>query len=269
MRSQTLVFTDLDGTLLDHETYDFAPATPALAALAARGIPVILTTSKTFPEGCAWRQRLHLGDPFIIENGSALLTPADTALPDDDERAFHWHVFGEHIARIRRVLADIETTDAFRYRTLATLDPGELARLTGLDAAGARAAQARRFSEPLLWDDTAEQLAAFREHIARHGLTLTRGGRFHHVMGRTNKAVALARTREWYERTYAVSVRSIALGDSPNDAEMLNAADIAVIVRNDRAPAMSITAEQSIYTTRAGPAGWQEAFDVLLTTELA
>ena len=31
-----MVFTDLDGTLMDHETYDVAPAKPALDALAAR-----------------------------------------------------------------------------------------------------------------------------------------------------------------------------------------------------------------------------------------
>ncbi|MEM7522055.1 MAG: mannosyl-3-phosphoglycerate phosphatase, partial [Pseudomonadota bacterium] len=36
------VFTDLDGTLLDHETYHWTAAAPALAALAAVNAPVIL-----------------------------------------------------------------------------------------------------------------------------------------------------------------------------------------------------------------------------------
>lgn len=31
-----LVFTDLDGTLLDHESYDWSPARPALNRLSVR-----------------------------------------------------------------------------------------------------------------------------------------------------------------------------------------------------------------------------------------
>ena len=45
-----VVFTDLDGTLMDHDSYDVAPAKPALDALAARSIPVVPVTSKTRAE---------------------------------------------------------------------------------------------------------------------------------------------------------------------------------------------------------------------------
>jgi len=42
-----VVFSDLNGTLLDHETYDWTPAKPALDRLARQGCPVILSSSKT------------------------------------------------------------------------------------------------------------------------------------------------------------------------------------------------------------------------------
>jgi hypothetical protein len=45
-----VVFSDLDGTLLDHETYSFDAARPGLDALKSRGIPLILASSKTRAE---------------------------------------------------------------------------------------------------------------------------------------------------------------------------------------------------------------------------
>ena len=36
-----LVVTDLDGSLLDHHSYDFSPAAPWLARLKQMGVPVI------------------------------------------------------------------------------------------------------------------------------------------------------------------------------------------------------------------------------------
>ena len=48
--NRLIVFTDLDGTLLDHDDYSFEAARPALAKLETLNIPVILTTSKTATE---------------------------------------------------------------------------------------------------------------------------------------------------------------------------------------------------------------------------
>lgn len=53
-----LIFTDLDGTLLDHESYDFTPARPMLARLAAMRAPVVLASSKTAAEIAEWQQGL-------------------------------------------------------------------------------------------------------------------------------------------------------------------------------------------------------------------
>lgn len=45
--SRLVISTDMDGTLLDHDSYDFASALPFLQQLSAVGIPDILNTSKT------------------------------------------------------------------------------------------------------------------------------------------------------------------------------------------------------------------------------
>ena len=53
-----LVITDLDGTLLDGETYDVRPAQPGLDALRERRVSLVLCSSKTRaemePQGLSW-----------------------------------------------------------------------------------------------------------------------------------------------------------------------------------------------------------------------
>jgi len=53
-----VVFTDLDGTLLDEETYSWEAAEPALAMLRERGIPWVMVTSKTRAEVEVLRERM-------------------------------------------------------------------------------------------------------------------------------------------------------------------------------------------------------------------
>jgi len=64
-----IVFSDLDGTLLDHRTYDYSPALPALAKLQEKQIPLVFCTSKTAAEMIPFRKEIKNKDPFIVENG--------------------------------------------------------------------------------------------------------------------------------------------------------------------------------------------------------
>jgi len=73
-----LIFSDLDGTLLDHFTYQSTAARQTLAQLKSANIPVILNTSKTFAELEVINSDLQLNAPFIVENGAATYIPMDT-----------------------------------------------------------------------------------------------------------------------------------------------------------------------------------------------
>ncbi len=53
-----IVFSDLDGTLLDHRTYDYTPALPALASLQEKQIPLVFCTSKTAAEIMPFRTEI-------------------------------------------------------------------------------------------------------------------------------------------------------------------------------------------------------------------
>src|SRR6185295_12866478 len=70
-----VVVTDLDGTLLDQDTYDWEPARSALERLRALGIPLVFCTTKTRAEVEHWRTITGNAHPFIVENGGAMYIP--------------------------------------------------------------------------------------------------------------------------------------------------------------------------------------------------
>ncbi len=53
-----VIFTDLDGTLLDRDTYSFEPALPALRLIRQKDIPLVLSSSKTRAEIEFYRERI-------------------------------------------------------------------------------------------------------------------------------------------------------------------------------------------------------------------
>ena len=111
-KSRLLVFSDLDATLLDHSTYSFAAAGPALLELKERGIPLILCTSKTRAETEVHRRALGNTHPFIIENGGAVYVPesyfAFPAPVGRISRGYEVIEFGTPYEKLRRVLGGEE-----------------------------------------------------------------------------------------------------------------------------------------------------------------
>ena len=264
----TLLFTDLDGTLLDHETYSFDPARPALRQLHGRGIPLILTTSKTLIEVIDLNRALHNRAPMIIENGGAMAFPLDReypfALPEHELVEQHAVMrFSPEYSTIRAFIDRQRDAHGYRMRGFGDMRAIEVAQLTGLAVEEAEQARRRLCSEPLVWDDDADRLKAFAEAATSAGLRLTRGGRFHHLMGNTSKAAAMRAMVELYRGDSEPMI--VACGDSENDVEMLESADIAVVVmRHDGTHLASRGREQTIRTVQPGPAGWNMAIEALL-----
>jgi mannosyl-3-phosphoglycerate phosphatase family protein len=80
-----VVFTDIDGTLVDINTGEYGKNTTKLIELLKKkNIPLILASAKTRLEQNKIRQDLDLSDPYIVENGGALVIPkgyfSDSAL---------------------------------------------------------------------------------------------------------------------------------------------------------------------------------------------
>lgn len=247
-----IVVTDLDGTLLDHHNYSFAPAQPVLAELSRRHIPVILNTSKTRAELADLQQALGLSTPFIVENGSAIYSA------DQSEH----HVLGVARTNLLTVLGEARGA-GFRFRGYADMTVADVCQCTGLGESQAQASMARDYTEPLLWDDSVEQLEAFDRWIQARGLQCLRGGRFVHVMGRCDKGLAMQRLLKTYYPDAKGPI--VALGDSDNDLAMLELADIAVCIRAHAGRRLKPeTSAAVIHTEDFGPSGWATAMAGIL-----
>jgi mannosyl-3-phosphoglycerate phosphatase len=70
-----IIFSDLDGTLLDHDTYSFEKEKDALHLLKDNDIPLVICSSKTRSEIEFWRKKLGNIQPFITENGGGIFVP--------------------------------------------------------------------------------------------------------------------------------------------------------------------------------------------------
>lgn len=59
-----VIYSDLDGCLLDRESYRFDEVRPVLELLRRQGIPLVLCSSKTWAEVEYHREILGLAHPF-------------------------------------------------------------------------------------------------------------------------------------------------------------------------------------------------------------
>tara|TARA_B100001964_G_scaffold31906_1_gene33332 strand:- start:2397 stop:2849 length:453 start_codon:yes stop_codon:yes gene_type:complete len=72
---KSIIFTDLDGTLLDQYNYSYKKAIKALNLIRKKDIPLVFCTSKTRAEIEFYRKKLSNKHPFISENGGAIFIP--------------------------------------------------------------------------------------------------------------------------------------------------------------------------------------------------
>lgn len=263
-----LFVTDLDGTLLDHDTYDWRAAAPALAELARRGLPLVLASSKTVAEIVELRSELDLRSPVIAENGAVVALPDDTLPHAGDAEGIddlRLHVLGAERGAFLPVLHDARRKHHLPFEGFADWSAEEVADRTGLPLARARLALERRGTEPVAWSGDAAGLSFFRTLLANEGLDLLAGGRFHHVSGGSDKARALAWLRRRYSEAWPASGTTVvALGDSPNDATMLSAADVAVVMPARTPRPFEVSAPRVLRAEREGPRGWSDSVLELL-----
>ncbi len=251
-----IVITDLDGTLLDHHTYQFTAALPALNALKTRAIPLILSSSKTAAEMKQLRRQIDNTDPFVVENGAGIYVPAG----DDYEKVG----FGIKREQILPVIHALRANGNANFSGFADFSIDDVMQLTGLDKEQARLACERDFTEPIQWHDTEAKLANFRKLLSEKGMTAVRGGRFISISGKVDKGKALDWLRAYYMKRYPQPPVIIALGDSDNDVPMLEKADYAIVVRSSARAAPKIKHKHVTTTDSTGPKGWNDSLLSLL-----
>ncbi|MFQ6092792.1 MAG: HAD hydrolase family protein [bacterium] len=154
-----IIFTDLDGTLLDRQAYSYREAEPALDLIKKRDIPLIFCSAKTRAQQEVYRKELDFHGRFIVEDGGAVFVGMIISLFSSN-----------------------------------TIDP-----LTTITSSKS-----------------------------------SQGGRFYAVMGSNDKGKAVSLLTDLYRKQHGV-IWTVGIGDSENDAPLLAAVDLPVLVQKPNA----------------------------------
>jgi mannosyl-3-phosphoglycerate phosphatase len=262
MMRPTIIFSDLDGTLLDHKTYSFEPARTALEALLEAGIPLIFCTSKTRLETEHWRQALTNIHPFIVENGGAVFVPEGYFGPEAgfDKRDGGYGVLevGRPYPELRQALEGIRASTGLPLRGFGDMTVKEIAERCGFTRQDAALAAMREYDEPFIGIEE-EMLPRVVQKAGALGCQVVSGGRFHHLVGGSDKGRAVRALRSLYEVSRG-PIRTVGLGDSANDEPMLRAVDIPILIRRpDGSYLEAVHLPELIIAPYAGPEGWRDA----------
>ncbi len=269
-----IVYTDLDGSLLDSTTYAYEAATPALTALREQDIPLVLVSSKTRAEMEPLRQRLAHRGPFIVENGGAVFVPHglfDFPLERMRSRASYQVIeLGLPYHMLREVLKQIEDAVETPLHGFGDLSVEAIMQVTGLPHADAVLAKQREYDEPYLLQGPPALIEEVCRQIVTRGLRWTKGGRLFHLLGENDKGEAASVLLRCYLRQQRMNgqaerIETVGIGDSINDAPLLAMVDYPILVQKpDGSYDPDIQLSGLIYAQGVGPVGWNEAVLKLL-----
>lgn len=265
-----IIFTDLDGTLLDYYTYSFEPALPALSLLKERRIPLVICSSKTRKEIEHYRRLLDNHDPFIAENGGGIFIPLsyfpgwiiEEAGPVVYENEYVVIELGARYRYLRHALSELRI-EGFDLRGFGDMTVEEVALIAGMSIEEAAMAKERDFDEPFIFTGSSEEEHRLLLNIESKGFHWTRG-RFYHILGSSNKGTAVSVLIDLFKKKFE-SIQTSAVGDSPNDIPMLERVDRPAVVQKPNGTYDSQIVTPGLVRANAiGPEGWKRVIIDLL-----
>ncbi|OQX74074.1 MAG: hypothetical protein B6D59_03715 [Campylobacteraceae bacterium 4484_4] len=241
-----IIFTDLDGTLLNHEDYTYDEALPMLKWLQNHRIPVVFTTSKTRQECEILQEEMGLHDPFIVENGAAIY---------EGEKLLE--VLGEPYEKIRQCTGTFK--EQFSLLPFSAMSVEEVMERTGFSYLQAKMAKEREYSEPFLIRDE-RRLTELEVLAETMGLKILKGGRFYHCVGiNQDKGEAVRRLKKRYP-----GYLSIGLGDNYNDVAMLDVVEVPILIPHHKGRYIEYERKGLIRAKHKGSLGWRESLEEVL-----
>jgi mannosyl-3-phosphoglycerate phosphatase len=261
-----IIITDLDGTLLDKETYSVSEAHPLLKLLDAQEIPVIFCTSKTRAEVEFYRDELGNEHPFIVENGGALFIPNNyfpfPLCPTRFENGYAVFEFGTPYVQLLKSLQFSAQKSHCPVTGFHNLSAEEVSSQSNLPIELAKLAKIREYDEPFIIREVSKT-GTLLKNIEDSGLHWTRGGRYYHIHGNNDKGMATKILRYLY-REINPHITLIALGDSLNDQPLLEIADFPIVVQSGEDSGLLAAALHAPLTLEPAPHGWDRAIRELL-----
>jgi mannosyl-3-phosphoglycerate phosphatase len=248
------VFTAVDGTLLDSQTFEAGESRATIARLLSSGIPVIPMSVMTLDEIAPIAADLGLQTAMVIEAGGAIARWKEGG----------WEVepCGPPAETFLDVVAHIEDRSGSSLLVYSAMEESAAAQVSGRSGEMLHASTRRAFSEPFVIESG--DLEAIQRAAAEIGFSVRRGRRFLHLCRACDEGEAFSRLREELRCEVA-----IAAGGSLIDAPFLMRAEFPIAVPGPDGKVDSELLEKvpgARIAPSPAPAGWSIAVEEAVRT---
>ena len=253
-KKQILIFTDLDGTLLNKDTFRFDEIEDYFRELLSIGINIIPNSSKTESELLNFNKENNLNLSFIAENGSSIhgLNIIHEDLPDKI-------LMSKPVDKIYEIYKQKISSDLQqKIKFISKFNTNEQKKIFGLPINKIKLAMERKHSIPIQFKGSKVEKNEFTKIINNAGLTIQTGGRIMNICDNTNKSIAMLKTIELIKKKINEEIISIGVGDNQNDLDMLKKSDYPCLVKNNSFDNSLIFIDNLIKSSEPSPLGWAD-----------
>ena len=252
-KHKILIFTDLDGSILDRDTFKFDQIKQYIKNLLNSGILIIPNSSKTESEIAEFNQELGENLAYISENGSVIngLNLLNSNFPNkiilSREKKELVEVFKN------KVPENLQNKCKF----ISNLNKKEQINIFGLVETKLKNALDRKYSEPFLFEGSKKEKKNLTKILKKNSLTIQEGGRVINLCDNVNKVKSMNKILKIYKKIES-NIEVIAVGDNYNDLDMLKNSDLPCLVFNDQFKKDQINIDNLIISNRPSPEGWAD-----------
>ena len=258
--SKILIFTDLDGSLLNRENFEFGSIKNFVKELLSNDIFIIPNSSKTAKEIINFNDELEERLPFIAENGSSIhdLNLINSNFPEKI-------TLSREISELLEIFNNkVPTNLKLKCKFLKDLSKKEQLNILGLPTDKIKYAIKRDYTVPFKFEGDKNQREKLQKCIQSSGLTLQEGGRVINLCDKVSKSKAMKNVVKVFQKVEKDKLITIAVGDNFNDLDMLRNSDFPCLVFNDKFTLEKININNCIVSKKPAPEGWEEIVKLAL-----
>jgi len=267
-----LLFTDLDGTLLDYHTYSCELVRSSVELLKATDISIIFCSSKTWKEQEFYLKELLIDDPAIVENGGGIFFAGEGKTMDvHHDKLINLNgkqaiALGQTYDQVLKALEESAQKFYPELKYYANLNVNKISEITKLDRSSAINAKNRDFSETVFNADPAsKKYNLFEKNMASLGFQCIPGSKYVTITDlTTDKGKAVELIIRMYKQKYD-EVISYGVGDSLNDLAMLKVVDNPYLVEKPDKTWVEIQLNKLTKIAAIGPQGWNMMAKEIIT----
>ena len=260
MTPKIIIFTDLDGTLLDRDTFKFDKIFDYLKDLILKDIYIIPNSSKTRKEVEVFNKELDENLSFVVENGAAIynLNLINSSFPEKISLS------RENNEILKIFENNISNKFKSKCKFIKNLGISKQIEVLGLPKEKINASLNREYSIPLLFEGSKSDKINLFKSVNDAGLSLQEGGRVINLCDKVSKSQAMKNIVKVFKKVTKEKLLTIGVGDNYNDLDMLKNSDIPCLVFNDKFTLEKINIKNCLVSKKPAPEGWEEVIKLAL-----